>query len=215
VRTESVWRVGRLTIQPFVQVVARLRVYGRERVPLTGGLVIASNHFSWIDPPALGAATPRVVYFMAKVEAHRVPGLGELLRSFGAFPVRRGESDREAVRVMRQIVRDGHALGMFAEGTRQRSGVPGPVQPGAAMVAINEAMPLIPVAIHGSQRWRLGNFAPVSLAWGEPVTFDGLSRGGKGYREASIEVERRIRTLWEWLVEIHELGRPRDAVPPT
>jgi hypothetical protein len=83
------------------------------------------------------------------------------------------------------------------------------------MVAINEAMPLIPVAIHGSQRWRLGNFAPVSLAWGEPVTFDGLSRGGKGYREASIEVERRIRTLWEWLVDIHELGRPRDAVPPT
>ena len=113
-------------------------MYGAERVPLEGGLVVAANHFSWIDPPALGAAIPRTLYFMAKVEAHRVPGLGQLMRSFGAFSVRRGESDRDAVRTMREIVRDGHALGLFVEGTRQRSGVPGPVQPGAAMVAINE-----------------------------------------------------------------------------
>jgi 1-acyl-sn-glycerol-3-phosphate acyltransferase len=82
------------------------------------------------------------------------------------------------------------------------------------MVALNEDVPLIPVAIHGSQRWRLGNFAPVSIAWGEPITFEGLPRGGKGYREASTEVERKIRELWGWLVEVHELGRPRDATPP-
>jgi 1-acyl-sn-glycerol-3-phosphate acyltransferase len=189
-------------------------VYGAGRVPTEGGLVVAANHFSWIDPPALGAASPRTVYMLAKVEAHRVPGLGQLMRSFGALAVRRGESDRDAVRMMRDVVRNGHALGMFVEGTRQRSGVPGKAQPGAAMVAINEQVPLIPVAIHGSQRWRLGNFAPVSLAWGEPMTFDGLPRGGKGYREASLEIERRIRVLWEWLVEIHELGRPRDATPP-
>jgi 1-acyl-sn-glycerol-3-phosphate acyltransferase len=151
---------------------------------------------------------------MAKVEAHRVPGLGELMRSFGAFPVRRGESDREAVRMMRRIVRDGNALGMFAEGTRQRSGVPGEVQPGSAMVAITEQVPLIPVAIHGSQLWRPGNFAPVSVAWGEATRFDGLPRGGKGYREASHEIERRIRVLWDWLVEVHEQGRPRHATPP-
>jgi 1-acyl-sn-glycerol-3-phosphate acyltransferase len=213
-RTDAAWAVGRLTIGTAVKIVAPLRVYGAERVPRAGGLVVASNHFSWIDPPALGAASPRTLYMMAKVEAHRVPGLGQLMRSFGAFPVRRGESDREAVRMMRQIVREGNALGMFAEGTRQRSGVPGPVQPGAAMVALNEDVPLIPVAIHGSQRWRLGNFAPVSIAWGEPITFEGLPRGGKGYREASTEVERKIRELWGWLVEVHELGRPRDATPP-
>jgi 1-acyl-sn-glycerol-3-phosphate acyltransferase len=213
-RTDAAWAVGRLTIGTAVKIVAPLRVYGAERVPRAGGLVVASNHFSWIDPPALGAASPRTLYMMAKVEAHRVPGLGQLMRSFGAFPVRRGESDREAVRMMRQIVREGNALGMFAEGTRQRSGVPGSVQPGAAMVALNEDVPLIPVAIHGSQRWRLGNFAPVSIAWGEPITFEGLPRGGKGYREASKEVDRKIRELWGWLVEVHELGRPRDATPP-
>ena len=80
---------------------------------------------------------------------------------------------------------------MFAEGTRQRE-VPGAVQPGAAMVAINESVPLIPVAIHGSQNWHW-NFAPISLAWGEPMTFDGLPRGGKGYKEASLEVERKLQ----------------------
>jgi 1-acyl-sn-glycerol-3-phosphate acyltransferase len=207
--------VGRYTLQPLVELVSRLRVYGKGRVPLEGGLVIASNHFSWLDPPALGAASPRTVYFMAKIEVHRVPGLGELMRSFGAFPVRRGESDREAVRAMRQIVQDGNALGMFAEGTRQRSGVPGTVLPGAAMVAVSEEVPVIPAAIHGSQRWKPGNFAPVSIAWGEPMTFDDVARGGKGYREASLEIERRIRVLWEWLVELHELGRPRDATPPS
>jgi 1-acyl-sn-glycerol-3-phosphate acyltransferase len=214
-RTDAIWAIGRLTIGTAVKLVAPLRVYGAERVPSTGGLVVASNHFSWIDPPALGAACPRTLYYMAKVEAHRVPGLGELMRAFGAFAVRRGESDRDAVRTMRQIVRDGHALGLFVEGTRQRSGVPGPVQPGAAMVAINEDVPVVPVALHGSQSWRPGNFHPVSLAWGLPLDFAGLPRGGKGYKEASLEIEREIRRLWEWLVGIHELGRPRDATPPT
>ena len=213
-RTDRVWAVGRPTIGTAAGFLTRLRVYGRERVPMAGGLVVASNHFSWIDPPVLGAAIPRTLYFMAKVEAHRVPGLGQLMRSFGAFSVRRGESDREAVRTMRQLVRDGHALGLFAEGTRQRSGEPGPVQPGAAMVAINEEAPVICCAIYGSFEWRLGNFSPVSLAWGMPMSFDGLPRGGKGYKEASVEIEREIRKLWEWLAGVHELGRPDDATPP-
>jgi 1-acyl-sn-glycerol-3-phosphate acyltransferase len=136
------------------------------------------------------------------------------MRSFGAFPVRRGESDRDAVRTMRRIVSEGKALGMFAEGTRQKSGVPGPVQPGAAMVAITEGVPLVPVALHGSQSWKFGNFAPVSVAWGEPLTFDGLPRGGRGYKEASLEIESKLHELWSWLVDLHEAGRPRDATPP-
>ena len=208
------WVIGRPTIGAAVELAARVQVYGAERVPLTGGLVVAANHFSWVDPPALGAASPRTLYFMAKVEVHRIPGLGQLMRTFGAFPVRRGESDREAVRTMRGIVRDGGALGMFAEGTRQQSGVPGSVLPGAAMVAITEGVPVVPAAIHGSQVWRLGNFAPVSVAWGEPMRFSGLPRGGRGYREASLEIERALRDIWEWLVDLHAIGRPRHATPP-
>jgi 1-acyl-sn-glycerol-3-phosphate acyltransferase len=181
---------------------------------MNGGVVLAANHVSWIDPPALGAACPRTVYFMAKVEAHRIPGLGEFVRALGAFPVRRGESDREAVRTMRQIVREGHALGLFVEGTRQRSGELGKAQPGAAMVAINEEVPIVPAAIHGGHTWRLGNFRPVSIAWGTPMTFEGLPRGGKGYKEASIEIERALAKLLTWLEGIHELGRPDAATPP-
>ena len=205
---EIAWKIGRPTIGGLVRAFAPLRVYGAERVPLEGGLVMAFNHFSWIDPPAFGSASPRTIYYMAKIEAHRVPGLGQLIRAFGTFSVRRGESDREAVRMMREIVREGHALGLFAEGTRQRTGVPGPVQPGAAMVALQEDVPVVPAAIHGSQDWRVGNWHPISIVWGAPMRFDGKPKGAKGYREASAELEREIHRLWRWLAELHEAGRP-------
>jgi 1-acyl-sn-glycerol-3-phosphate acyltransferase len=212
--TDGIWVVGRLTIQPVVQVFARLRVYGKERVPAEGGIVVACNHFSWLDPAALGAACPRTMYYMAKIEAHRVPGLGQLIRAFGTFSVRRGESDREAVRMMRQVVREGKALGLFVEGTRQRSGEPGPVQPGAAMVALQEDVPIVPAAVYGSHSWRPGNFHPVSIVWGEPMRFDGLAKGGRGYREASTLLQAEIRRLWEWLGEQHAQGRPRGVPLP-
>jgi 1-acyl-sn-glycerol-3-phosphate acyltransferase len=213
-RVDVTWAIGRLTIQQLTRLVLPLRIYGKERVPLEGGVVLAVNHFSWIDPPAFGTASPRPIYYMAKAEAHGVPGLGQLIRLFGTFSVRRGESDREAVRMMRQIVSDGHALGLFVEGTRQKSGVPGEVKPGASMVALQEAVPVVCGAIHGTQDWRVGNFKPASIAWGEPMRFDGLPRSAKGYREASSEIAAEIRRLWEWLVEIHAAGRPRAATPP-
>jgi 1-acyl-sn-glycerol-3-phosphate acyltransferase len=213
-RTDLAWAIGRPVIQPLIRVFAPLRVYGKERVPLEGGVVMAFNHFSWIDPPVFGTASPRTIYFMAKVEAHRMPGLGHLVRFFGTFSVRRGESDREAVRMMRQVVREGHALGLFAEGTRQRTGVPGKVQAGAAMVALQEDVPVIPAAIHGTQDWKPGNFKPVSVVWGEPMRFEGLPKNGKGYREASEQIERELHRLWRWLVEVHEAGRPASVPLP-
>jgi 1-acyl-sn-glycerol-3-phosphate acyltransferase len=208
-----VWLVGRVTIQPLMYTFARLKVYGKDRVPRRGGYVIACNHFSWVDPGVLGSACPRTIYYMAKIEAHRAPGLGTLIRAFGCFPVRRGESDREAVRTMRKVVADGLPLGLFVEGTRQKAGVPGEVQAGAAMVAIQEGVPILPVAIHGSQTWKPLNFHPISVAWGTPITFDDLPKGGKGYREASAIVQREIRRLFDFLVEMHEQGRP-NATPP-
>ena len=211
---DAVWRVGRMTLGPLTRAFGRLRVYGRENVPPTGGVVLALNHFHWLDPAAFGSACPRTIYYMAKIEAHRVPGLGQVIRSFGTFSVRRGESDREAVRMMRKIVADGHALGLFVEGTRQQSGVPGEVQPGAGMVAVQENVPVVPAAIHGTEDWHPGNFHPVSVAWGQPMTFEGLPRNGKGYREASAEIQAEIRRLWEWLRDVHVAGRPRGVTPP-
>jgi 1-acyl-sn-glycerol-3-phosphate acyltransferase len=211
---DVVWLFGRPILGGSAALATRLRSYGDDRIPRSGGLVLAFNHFSWIDIPCVGWVCHRNLFYLAKVEAHGVPGLGQLIRSFGTLSVRRGESDREAVRLMRQVVRNGDALGVFVEGTRQRSGVPGQVQPGAAMVALQEDVPVVCGAIHGSQKWKVGNFAPVSIAWGEPMRFDGLPRGGKGYREASQQIEHELNRLWAWLRDLHEAGRPRHATPP-
>ncbi len=212
--TDVVWALGRPTIGGLTRAVAPLRNYGVDRVPRHGGVVLALNHFHWLDPAVFGALSPRTIYYMAKIEAHRVPGLGQLIRAFGTFSVRRGESDREAVRIMRQVVADGRALGLFVEGTRQLAGVPGEVKPGASMVALQEDVPVVVGAIHGTQTWRVGSFAPVSVAWSEPMRFEGLPRNAKGYREASAEIQRELRRLFDFLVEVHELGRPAVVLPP-
>ena len=209
------WFVGRPVLAGSTAVATRLRSYGTERIPKSGGVVIAINHFHWIDIPCISWACKRNIFVLAKIEAHRVPGLGEFIRSFGTIAVRRGESDREAVRQMRDVVREGNVLGVFVEGTRQRSGVPGHAQPGAAMAAIQGDVPVICAAIYGSDKWRPVNFAPVSIAWSEPMRFDGVPRGAKGYREASQQIEDELHRLWRWLRDLHEAGRPRHATPPT
>jgi 1-acyl-sn-glycerol-3-phosphate acyltransferase len=211
---ELAWALGRRYMGWPTWLVARPRAYGRDRVPATGGLVYAINHLHWIDIPLVGLVSPRTIDFVAKVEATRFPALGRFLRWHGTIAVRRGESDRDAVRLMREAARQGHVVGLFVEGTRQRHGRPGTAQPGAAMVAIQEDVPIVPIAIYGTQFWKPGNFKPCSVAFGEPYLLEGLPKGGKGYKEATVEIERRINVLFDWLAEQHAHGRPRGAVPP-
>lgn len=208
------WTIGRIYMGWPARLATRARAYGSERVPTSGGLVYAINHFHWIDIPIVGALSPRNVDFVAKIEAAGYPALGRFLRWHGTIGIRRGESDRDAVRMMRASARDGHVVGLFVEGTRQKSGVPGQAQPGAAMVALQEDVPVVPVAVYGTQFWKIGNFAPCSIAFGEPVRFEGLPKGGRGYKEATVEIERRIRALVAWLADVHAEGRPRGLTPP-
>ena len=212
-RLQVAWVVGRIVIGALVRPLAPLRLYGIERVPRHGPLVLCCNHFSWLDPWAIGVGFPRNIIYVAKQEAHDTPVMGWFIRLFGTAPVRRGESDREAVRAMREVVRRGDVLGMFPEGTRQKE-EPGPVLPGAAMVAVQERVPVMCCAIEGSQRWRLGNFEPVSIAFGEPFDLEGHPRNSKGYRAAAAQIQAEIHRQWEFLLRAHELGRPRVAVPP-
>jgi 1-acyl-sn-glycerol-3-phosphate acyltransferase len=212
-RVQAAWLVGRPFFGSLVRLLAPLRVYGRERIPANGPLVFCFNHFSWLDPWAFGGVTPRTIYYVAKQEAHDNPLIGPFIRIFGTSPVRRGASDREAIRVMREVVRRGDALGMFPEGTRQQR-EPGPVLSGAGMVAVAEGVPIVCAAIHGSQDWRLGNFHPVSIAFGEPLDVSHHPRNSQGYRAASRDIEVELRRLWEFLVTTHEQGRPRVATPP-
>ena len=206
------WTFGKGFVGTLAWTAARLKAYGRERVPRDGGCVLAMNHFSYMDPAAFGAACPRRIVYAAKIEAHRAPGLGQLIRSHGTISIRRGESDRDALRRMRETVRANHLLGMFVEGTRQRSGVPGEAKPGAAMVAIQEGVPVIPAAVYGSLQWNW-NFKPVSVAFGEAMRFHDYPRNSRGYRQATEEMMAEIRRLWVFLGEMHRLGRP-DGVPP-
>jgi 1-acyl-sn-glycerol-3-phosphate acyltransferase len=208
------WPVGKGVLGSLTRAVTSIRVYGKERVPREGGAVLAMNHFNFIDIPVFGTIVPRRVVFVGKSELFEYPGLAQLIKAHGALPIRRGESDRDALRRMRETVRENDLLGLFIEGTRQTSGVPGEPKPGAAMVAISEGVPVVPAAIHGSQTWKLGNRADVSLAFGEPMRFPEHPRNSKGYAAASQEIMAEITRLWEWLVQVHDLGRPRKATPP-
>jgi 1-acyl-sn-glycerol-3-phosphate acyltransferase len=208
------WTIGRWYMGMPARLATRGRAFGADRMPATGGLVLAINHLHWIDIPLVGALSPRNIDFVAKIEATSFPGLGPFLEWHGTIGIRRGESDRVAVRRMRESARDGHVVGLFVEGTRQKSGRPGRAQPGAAMVALQEDVPLMPVAIYGTQHWKVTDFAPCSVAFGEPVRFEGLPKGGKGYKEATAEIERRINVLFDWLAGVHARGRRRAEVPP-
>jgi 1-acyl-sn-glycerol-3-phosphate acyltransferase len=211
---DLVWRTSKLWMGPVVKLATRARDYGRERVPRRGGCVVAINHLHWIDVPLVGALCPRPIDYVAKIEAMRLPGLGQFIRAHGTIAVRRGESDREAVRQMRASARNGRIVGLFVEGTRQRAGRPGKAQPGAAMVAIQEGVPVVPVGVYGTQFWRIGNFAPCSVAWGHPIDFSSLPKSGRSYREATVEIEHSIHRLFAWLEEIHGKGRPKNVTPP-
>jgi 1-acyl-sn-glycerol-3-phosphate acyltransferase len=207
------WAIGRVYLGIPTRLSTRARAYGVERMPRTGGLVLAINHLHWIDIPLVGVLSPRTIHYVAKVEAARFPLLGAYIRWHGAIAIRRGESDREAVRAMRTTAREGNVVGVFVEGTRQATR-PGTAQPGAAMVAIQESVPLMPVAVYGTQYWKPGNFAPCSVAFGHPIDFSGLPKNGRGYREATVEVEHSINRLFDWLADVHAQGRPRGLTPP-
>jgi 1-acyl-sn-glycerol-3-phosphate acyltransferase len=207
------WSVGKGLIGTATRLLVPIKVYGRERIPREGGLVLAMNHFSYADPPVFGTVFPRRIVFVAKTELFDSRGLAQLMRAHGTLAIRRGESDRDALRRMREAVRHNEALGLFVEGTRQRAGIPGIAKPGAAMVAVQEGVPVLPAAIHGSQHWRPVNFHPVSVAFGEPMRFADYSRNGKGYAAATEEIQAELHRLWEFLVDMHERGRPQGTPP--
>ena len=210
---DPAWAFSRLWLGSLTKLFTRARMYGRDRIP-AGGCVLAVNHLHWVDICVVGATSPRTIQYVAKREAFELPIAGWYIGLHGAIGVRRGESDRDAVRHMRQAARDGRMVGLFVEGTRQRSGRPGEAQPGAAMVSLQEDVPVVPAAVYGTQFWKPGNFAPCSVAVGEPVRFEGLPKGGRGYKEASAEIERRINVLFDWLADFHARGRPRGELPP-
>jgi 1-acyl-sn-glycerol-3-phosphate acyltransferase len=162
---------------PLVRWLYRLRAEGVENLPQDGGYVLAANHVSNFDPWPLGIPIwpRRYLRFMAKSELFWWP-LGPLIRAGGAFEVRRGERDVEAIKKAVELVRQGHIVVMFPHGTRQRKGLVKKHQPrshtGAARIAIDAGAPLVPAAIAGTDR--LSRFGPLRVRYGKPLDLDGL-----------------------------------------
>ena len=204
---ERTWPVARGTVKPIARLICPSYGYGRERMPANGALVVAVNHFSEIDPVIVGLQSMRTLYFMAKIELLRVPIAGELLRWTGAFAVRRGEGDRDSLRVARWALENGHAVGVFTEGTRQRVGHPGPMHAGAAMLAIQEGVPIVPAGLD-TFGWSLRNRRRSCIVWGEPFELD-LPRNGKGYKEGTVVVQERVTDLWRQAAQAVADGFPK------
>ena len=184
---------------PVVKVGFRLRARGTEHLP-EGGFVLAANHTSNFDPwpLALPLFPRRQVRFMAKSELFN-PILKPILLGGGAFPVRRGEADIEAVRRAVELVRDGEIVVMFPEGTRRRKGLrkkhEARAHTGAARIALSADAPLVPAAIKGTDR--LSRLGPLRVAYGPPIPLDDL-RGqeiGPAAREATERLMAEIRGL--------------------
>lgn len=130
----------------------RFRREGQGHIPNEGPVIIASNHVSYLDPLIVAVASPRPVSFMAKAVFFGKPVLGIVMRMLNAFPVRKVGADLEAVKQALRVLRQGQVLGIFPEGTRQRSGVLGKAEPGVAHLAIKTGAPVVPVAVRGTFR---------------------------------------------------------------
>jgi 1-acyl-sn-glycerol-3-phosphate acyltransferase len=203
---ERTWRFARRIVPPIIDRLAPSWGYGHELMPATGGAVVAVNHFSAIDPALLGVHSLRALYYMAKIELLDVPIAGEILRWTGAFAVRRGEGDRDSIRVARWAAREGHVVAVFAEGTRQQHGRPGPMHSGAAMLAIQEEVPIVPCALD-SFGWSFKNRRECCVVWGAPLRLD-LPRTGKGYKEGTRLIEELVADLWRLAAQAVSDGFP-------
>lgn len=186
------------------------RAYALDRVPMEGGFVLAANHFASIDHPLIGINSPRCIYYMAKIELMSMPVVGELLSWTGAFPVRRGEADRDALREARRLVREGHVVGVHVEGTRQKFGYPGKAKIGGMMIAMQERVPVVPCAVETFKWNAKTNRRACSIVWGDPIDTEGFSRDRAGYDALTEVVTAEIVKLWRLASEAVARGFPRE-----
>jgi len=186
---------------PVLRWLFRLLAVGQENVPGEGGYVLAANHISNLDPWPLGLPLwpKRVLRFMAKSELYWWP-LNHVINAGGGFPVRRGGRDIEAINRAVDLVRAGHVVAMFPHGTRQRKGLVKRHQPrahtGAARIALEAGVPLVPAAIGGTDRLR--RLGPLRVRYGTPLQLDDLRD-----KDASLAAHEATDRL---IAEIERLG---------
>lgn len=197
-----VYRITKVVARFVLGLICRIEVVGREKVPLEGPVIIAANHLSWLDPPAIGLVLPRPISYIARANLFDNPFLGWLLPRLYVIPVERGSGDLSAVKAAIRALRNGMAFGIFPEGTRSRSGKLQPFKTGTAAIAIRTGAPVLPVAVIGSDKiWPPGGKIhlgrKLKIVFGEPLD---LSRyAGKldktHLEEATKEIEAAVAAL--------------------
>jgi len=175
----------------------RLRVVGAERVPLEGPLIVACNHVSYFDPPALGAACPRPLSYLAKAELFGIPVLGALIAGLGSYPVERSGGDVSAIRRALDVLKTGAALGIFPEGTRNPTGSIAPLS-GVALLASLSGAPVLPAYVDGSTDPR--RFGRITVIFGEPLRFERVQKARReDLAKHTNEIMTRVFELRERL----------------
>ncbi len=166
--------VSYILVFPVFRILFRGRTDATNHVPKEGSLVVVANHGSHLDPPFLGHALGRPVAFMAKAELFSIPFLSFIIRSCGAYPVSRGTSDREALRVATERLNEGWATGVFLDGTRQKNGRVNNPMAGAALLSARTGSFILPVAIINSHKalrkgFLIPRLVPIHLRIGKPI----------------------------------------------
>ncbi len=191
------------------------RVVDAKNVPRTGPLILAPNHASFLDPPALACALPRMTTFMAKEELFRNKFFGWLISSVGSFPVRRGTTDTEAIRNAAKLLAEGSALLIFPEGTRNDGETMLPINRGVELLARKSGASVVPVGIVGTHiKWGKGRkrklFQKVTVRFGSPIRPDEFGDSKTAFAE---ELAKRIAMLCN--EEGYELRIAPDTKPNT
>ncbi len=146
------YSLARFCLEGLVGAVSGWKVEGRGHVPRSGGLIVASNHISFFDPPLIGTACVRELHYLAKEELFRSRVLGPVIRYFNTIPIRRGMADLTGLTRAIDVLKAGHALIVFPEGSRMRDGKLHPARPGVGMMAVNADAQIVPCFISGSDR---------------------------------------------------------------
>jgi 1-acyl-sn-glycerol-3-phosphate acyltransferase len=194
------YRLGRYLTKLMVSVWGGFRVEGKENIPEKGGAIIASNHRSYIDPPVVGAAMPRELYFLAKRELFRNRVFGWLIFSVNAVPISRDKIDRKGLKGAIEILNQGNLLLVFPEGTRSRKDDFLEPKLGVGKLALEAGVPIVPTLVSNTRHFLKNIFAgkKVKVSFGEPLNLNylqGFTEGKQGYQKIANEVMSRIKNL--------------------
>jgi 1-acyl-sn-glycerol-3-phosphate acyltransferase len=197
---DAVYEIVRVLVSLYAWTLFRARGIAADNVPPSGPVIVAPNHFSFLDHFFVGAFIRRKVRFMAKSQLFKRP-MQFIYSHGGVFPVRRGYRDEEAFITARLILKHGGCLAMYCEGGRSRTGRLGErARPGIGRLALESGAPVVPVAIHGSSRarnWRRLNFPRVTVQYGGPFRFERVEAPTRAQQQAAAdEIFAEIRELY-------------------